>query len=89
MAPIIIHGLRLLLFILQSRCACTARVTVLGCVCVCVRVCVCLCVCLSVKSHLTAGAFVCPDNAVAYPAGNRGQKICGIFFETLRSRVMA
>ena len=33
-------------------------------------------VCLSVKSHLTSGASVCPENTVTYPAGNEGQKIC-------------
>ena len=56
------------------------RVTVVGCVCVCV--CVCVSVCLSVKSHLTSGASVRAENAVTYPAGNRGQTICGVFFET-------
>ena len=40
-------------------------------------VCVCVCVCLSVKSHLTYGASVRPENAVTYSAGNEGQKICG------------
>ena len=43
---------------------------------------VCLCVCLSVKSHLTSGASVRPENTVVYSAGNGGQKICGVFFET-------
>ena len=38
--------------------------------------------CLSVKSHLTSGASVRPENTVAYSAGNGGQKICGGFFET-------
>ena len=50
------------------------------CVCVCVSV--CLCVCLSVKSHLTSGASVRPENTVMYSAGNGGQKICGVFFKT-------
>ena len=36
------------------------------------------CVCLSVKSHLTSGASVRPENS----AGNGGQKICGFFSET-------
>ena len=45
------------------------RVTVVGSVCVC----------LSVKSHLTSGAFVCPETTVMYSTGNRGQKICGFF----------
>ena len=43
---------------------------------------VCLSVCVSVKSHLTSGASVCPENTVTYSAGNGGQKICGVFFET-------
>ena len=34
-------------------------------------------VCLSVKSHLTYGASVRPENAVTYSAGNKGQNICG------------
>ena len=38
--------------------------------------------CLSVKSHLTYGASVRPENAVTYSAGNEGQKICGVFSET-------
>ena len=45
-------------------------------------VCVCVCVCLSVKSHLTYGASVRPENAVTYSAGNEGQNICGVFSET-------
>ena len=45
-------------------------------------VCVCLCVCLSVKSHFTSRVSVCPENTVAYSAGNGGQKICVVFFET-------
>ena len=48
----------------------------------CVCVCVCVCVCLSVKSHLTSGASVRPENTVTYSAENRGQKICRVFFET-------
>ena len=50
--------------------------------CVCVCVCVCVSVCLSVKSHLTSGASVRPENTVTYPAGSGGSKNCGIFFET-------
>ena len=64
----------------NPRRACAARVTVLGSVCVCV--CVCVSVCLSVKSHLTYGACVRPENAVTYSAGNEGQKICGDLPET-------
>ena len=41
-----------------------------------------LCVCLSVKSHLTSGASVRPENSVTYSAVNKGQKICGDFSET-------
>ena len=51
------------------------RVTVVGSVCVCVCV-------SAVKSHLTSGASVRPENTVTDPAGNRGPKICGVFFET-------
>ena len=56
--------------IINPRRACAARVTVVGSVCV------------SVKSHLTYGASVRPENAVTYSAGNEGQKICGVFSET-------
>ena len=38
--------------------------------------------CVSVKSHLTYGASVRPENAVTYSAGNEGQKICGDLPET-------
>ena len=44
--------------------------------------CACVCVCVSVKSHLTSGASVRPENSVTYSAGNGGQKICGVFSET-------
>ena len=40
-----------------------------------------LCVCVSVKSNLTSGASVRPENSVTYSAGNGGQKICGDFSE--------
>ena len=43
---------------------------------------VCVCVCLSVKSHLTYGASVRPENTVTHSAGNEGQKICGDLPET-------
>ena len=42
----------------------------------------CVSVCVSVKSHLTSGASVCPENAVTGSAGNEGQKICGVFSAT-------
>ena len=63
------------LVLFNPRRACAARVTV-------VVLCVCLSVCLSVKSHLTYGASVRPENAVTYSAGNEGQKICGDLPET-------
>ena len=44
--------------------------------------CVSVSFCLSVKSHLTYGASVRPENAVTYSEGNEGQKICGDFLET-------
>ena len=43
---------------------------------------VCVSACLSVKSHLTYGASVRPENAVTYSAGNEGQNICGDLPET-------
>ena len=46
------------------------RVTVVGSVCV------------SVKSHFTSGASVCPENPVTYSVGNGGRKICWVFSET-------
>ena len=46
--------------VVNPRRACAARVTVVGSVCV------------SVKSHLTYGASVRPENAVTYSAGNEG-----------------
>ena len=55
--------------VINPRRACAARVTS-------------VCVCVSVKSHLTYGASVRPENAVTYSAGNEGQNICGVFSET-------
>ena len=63
--------------LINPRRACAARVTVFGSVCQSV----CLSVCVSVKSHLTYGASVRPENAVTYSAGNEGQNICGVFSE--------
>ena len=58
--------------VINPRRACTARVTVLGRVCV------------SVKSHLTSGASVRPEIlSHIYSSGNRGQKLCGVFSETV------
>ena len=53
--------------VINPRRAYTVRVSVLGRVF------------LSVKSHLTSGASVHPENNIAY---SRGQKICGEFSET-------
>ena len=39
---------------------------------------VCVCVCLSVKSHLTSGVSVRPENTVTYSTDN-DQKLC-VFF---------
>ena len=36
---------------------------------------------MSVKSHLTSGASVRPENTVMYSEGNEDQKICGVFSE--------
>ena len=64
------------LSIINPRRTCATRVTVLG------SVSVCLSICVSVKSHLTYGAYVRPENAVTYSAGTEGQKICGDLPET-------
>ena len=66
----ILHVCAASVIFINPRRACTARVTVVGSVC------------LSVKSHLTYGASVRPENAVTYSAGNEGQKICEVFSET-------
>ena len=34
------------------------------------------------QSHLTSGASARPENAVTGSAGNKGQKICGVFSAT-------
>ena len=54
----------------------------------CSWVSVCVCVCLSVKSHLTSGVSVRPENTVRYPVGNGGQKFVGFSLKPLHSRVM-
>ena len=41
-------------------------------------------VCLSVKSHLTSGASVHPENAVTYSTGNGGKKFVGFSLKLLR-----
>ena len=61
--------------IINPRRACAARVTVVGSVC--------LSVCVSVKSHLTSGASVRPENAVTYSAGN---EVVGFSLKPLRCR---
>ena len=42
---------------------------------------------MSVKSYLTSGASVRPENTVTYPAGTTEVKICGVFFEIASSYV--
>ena len=37
--------------------------------------------CVYVKSHLTSGASVRPENPVTYSVDNGGQNICGVFSE--------
>ena len=61
--------------IINPRCACAARVTVVGSVCV------------SVKSHLTSGVSVRPETSVTYSGGNRGPKICRVFSETASLKI--
>ena len=63
--------------VINPRRSCAARVTVVGSVCVCV----CVCVCVSVTQHLTYRMFIRPTNDTTYLTGNKGQKICGVFFE--------
>ena len=65
----------------NARCAYAVRVTVLGSVC--------LSVCVSVKSHLTYGASVHPENAATYSVGNEGQKVSGDLPETTAFRSYA
>ena len=64
--------------VINPQRACTARVTV-----VVVSVCVCVCVCLLIKSHLILEVSLRPENAVMYSVGNEGQKICGVFSDTV------
>ena len=44
---------------------------------------------MSVKSHLTNGASVRPENAVTYSAGNEGKNICGDLPETTAFKTYA
>ena len=75
--------------LVNPRRACARVIVVVLCVCVCVcvcvcgYVCVCVCVCLSVKSHLTSGASVRPENAVKYSVCSVGRNICRILSETV------
>ena len=50
---------------------------------------VCVGACVSVKSHLTHGASVRPENAVEYSASNEGRTICGDLPETTAFRSYA
>ena len=45
-----------------------------------------VCVCVSVKAHLTSGAFVRRDNGATYSAGNEGQKMVPFSLKLLRCR---
>ena len=49
----------------------------------------CLSVSLSVKSHLTFGASVCPEIAATDSAGNVGRKFVRFSLKPLHSRAMA
>ena len=62
------------------------RVTVVGSVCVCVCVSVCVSVCLSVKSHLTSGASVRPENTVTCLATTKIKKFVGFSLKPLSCR---
>ena len=62
--------------IINPRRACAARVTVLGSVCV------------SVTQHLTSRIFIRATNDTTYLTGNEGQKICVVFSENVRCKVM-
>ena len=46
---------------------------------------VCVCVCLSVKSHLTLKAFIHPENAATYSAGDK-EKVVAFSLKLLRCR---
>ena len=61
----------------KPRCACAARVTVVGFVCVSVCVCVCL------LSHISPLERLFVLN---HSTGNGGQKSCGVFSETASLR---
>ena len=50
----------------------------------------CLSVCVSVKSHLTSGASVCPKNILSRTQwATEVEKFVGYSLKPLRSRVMA
>ena len=74
-----LDGMHSRVIISLKICACAARVTV-------VVLCVCVSVCLSVKSHLTSGVSVRPENTVTYSAGNGGQKFVGFSLKLLCCR---
>ena len=52
-------------------------------------VCVCVCVCLSVKSHLTFGASVCPENTVMNSTDSGDGNIVGFPLKLLCFRATA
>ena len=49
----------------------------------------CRCVCVSVKSHLTLGGCLRPENAATYLAGDEGQKFVAFSLTLRRSRATA
>ena len=59
--------------VINPRCACAARITVVGSVCPCV--------CL--LSHISPLELsVRPENAVTHSAGKQDENFCGVFSET-------
>ena len=48
-----------------------------------------MCVCVSVKSHLTSGASVTPENSATYSLGNEDQKNVAFSLKLCRSRATA
>ena len=74
-APVVrLGGLAYARPIINPRCACAVRVTVVGSV----SLFVCLNVRPSVKSHLTSGASVSSENAITYSAGNGNRAVAEI-----------
>ena len=57
------------IFFINSRHACAARVNVVGSVCV------------FVTQHLTSGTFVCLAIGTTYSTSSEGQNVCVVFSE--------